>query len=113
MIFLRKFCAFGCVIVFANALVHVVNETELSNNRNPVSTGATVTPMPLIKDDRLYFELPQWFKSINTSAPTPTTPTPPSVPARARINTGFDARDSTSMEPINNTITFDGEYDFR
>lgn len=100
------------VPLFHSELGREDNKTEFLNKQKSVKTADTVTPKPSTKDDRLYFELPEWFKGINTSASTPATTTTPSTPAR--INTELVSYE-TSMELINNnnTITVNGEYDFR
>lgn len=86
----------------------ISDRLELSNNNNTtqssVQMSTTVKSMERNHDDRLYFELPQWFKRLNkTKSVEIETPT---IPDR------LDTDDHTDETAIN-TITVDDTYTFR
>lgn len=86
----------------------ISDRLELSNNNtttqsSSVQMSTTVKSMEQDHDDRLYFELPQWFKRLNKTKSVIETP---AIPGR------LDTDDTTDQIAIN-TITVDDTYTFR
>lgn len=84
-------------------LARDVHQTDIANIPNPAEISIAVTPERRVRDDRLYFELPDWFKSINDT----------DTPSRLNTDTVTDAPLRSSSSKPNNSITVGGAYNFR
>lgn len=81
-------------------LARDTHQTKIANISKPVQTATALTPEQRARDDRLYFELPDWFVGINDT----------DTPTRLNTDTVTNAKSSSKLS---NAITVGGAYNFR